>query len=394
MVEVITTNKPPEEIHIQPGFGDYMKDNIKVVNALEGMFDKSITTQGLYKLHYAIKSGELPLYVEKEVGFQNKEKLLAFCGALVGFKTPIKIYTENIEFLNAINIQIAHRTKNNSVLIIDTHNFYHRSYHALPKMYDSQGRPTSILKSLVSLIKWISVSGYSHVIFASEGKNSLRKAYTQAVLGEAGAYKANRGQLDEDLAQSIKICDQFLIDVGFEVISIDGYEADDVIASVTHSFAEQFPDIQIHAFTGDKDLCQLYTYENYKIIDVKTKKLLGREYVFEKFGIEAEKFIDYQAIVGDTADTVSGVPGVGKVGAIKLLEEFGSLNNLLNNISLIQQKGVREKFEANWQLALLSRDLVYMRRHLINGDLHRFAKKFYDLEHLAQQAVAKYEIKY
>lgn len=394
MVEVITTDMPPEGMYVQPGFAEYTKENSKYVKALEGIFDKSITTAGLYEIHAAIKSGETPLYIEKNVGFQNKEKLQAFAGALVAFKTPIKIYTENLELLNAINTSIAGRTKNTSVLIIDTHNFYHRSYHALPKMYDSKGRPTAILKSLTSLIKWISVSGYSHVVFASEGKNSLRKAYTKAVLGEAAAYKANRGQPDTDLDLSIKICDQFLRDVGFEVISIEGYEADDVIASITHSFSEEFPEMGIHAFTGDKDLCQLYTYDNFKIIDTKTKKLLGKEYVFEKFGVTEDKFIDYQAIMGDAADTVSGIPGVGKVGAIKLLEEFGNLDNLLNNISMIQQKGMREKFEANWQLALLSRDLVYMRRHLISGNLHRFAKKFYDLEYLAEKCVAEYEIKY
>jgi 5'-3' exonuclease len=402
MVNVNLGNPEEGVRYITPGTVDSVNGNEIVLNTNFGLMDQSVTVEGLRTIYSRMKNEVLPLYMPEGISFHGK--LNGFTKAIVDSEDIFNIHTTNIELLNSINKNIAERIPVTSVLVVDTHNFYHRNFHALPRMYDQSGRPTSLLKALSGLLKWIGSSDYSHVVFASEGKNSLRVKYTTEKLGEENAYKANRSETDPELKEQIQMCDNFLESIGFKVLSMEGYEADDIIASVTHEFSTRF-NVPVHAFTGDKDLCQLYEYPNYKIVDVKNKQLLGEDYLIEKFSvssgdfsftIDSSNFIDFQSIIGDTSDNVIGINGIGKVGAAKLLNQFGSLDNILANVENIEQKGMKTKLEEGGvESALLSRDLVYMRRHLLSdSDLSVFARKFYDFEYLAKTKLSAFDINY
>lgn len=345
-----------------------------------GGFDSKISKAGLRKIYVEMKSG-VPYFIPADAKFGPE--LEGFAIAVANANEEFIFHTENISLLSEINKQLDIPV--DSVLVIDTHNFYHRNFHALPKMYSREGVPTTLLKLLSGLLKWFNSSKYSHIIFATESVNSFRVDYTQAKLGNEDAYKATRSPTDPELKQQIKLCEEFLTAVGYKPLTINGYEADDVIASLAATI-----EAPVHVLSADKDLCQLFEYENFRIIDTKTKDLLDESYLIEKFGVSATMFVDYQAIVGDTTDNVSGIPGIGKVGAVELLEEFSTLENIFANIENIKKKGMREKVEAGMESGLISKDLVFMRRDLLTD----FSLNDYSKNLFTQTAIKKYLSQY
>lgn len=347
-----------------------------------GGFDNKISKDGLRKIFIEMKNG-MTYWFDSDVKFGPELK--SFANAIVNSEQEFSIISENIDLLSAINYEL--ELPVNSVLVIDTHNFYHRNFHALPRMYSADGTPTTLLKSLSGLIKWFNVSKYSHIVFATESKNSLRVEYTKSKLGNEAAYKANRSETDPELKQQIKLCEAFLTDIGYKPLAVDGYEADDVIASIAATIKSP-----VHVLSADKDLCQLFEYENFRIIDTKTKELLDESYLIEKFLVPATMFVDYQAIVGDTTDNVSGIPGIGKVGAVELLEEFSTLENIFANIENIKKKGMREKVEAGAESGSISKDLVFMRRDLLTDiDMKKYSKNLF-IQTAIKKHLSKFQI--
>jgi len=394
MIKINTRNPDKETIVLKPGFKSETIENEFIFQCLEGLFDKRITNNGLRSLYRKLQHYNLPLYIEEDMTFGSK--LRDFLIAIQKLEKQIEIFSINKEFLKELNYVISSQTKQNKILIIDTHNFYHRNFHALPEMYNKEGEPTRLLKALTTLFKWIDSQDYTNIVFASESEKNLRKIFTQKTLGSEQAYKGTRKEIDPLLKKEIGICDKFLKDINFEVLKSSGYEADDVIASVTKEFLTKDPLNEAHIFTGDKDLLQLLTFNNCKIIDVKTKQLLGPEYLEEKYEVMPEQFVDYQAIVGDTSDNVLGVPGIGKTGAKNLLQEFSSLENIIENIESIEKKNVQNKMKEGIQSALISKDLVIMRQYLFEDtiDFSYFSKKFYDINSIIKNYLNKFDIKY
>lgn len=369
-----------------------VKDNVITVEGVEGIIDRSITISGLRNLYRESKKIGLPIFIEKDIGFHGKLK--EFSEAVVTRPEQFTIYTKNSKLLNSLNNALNEDLVPTKILVVDSYNFYHKNFHALPKMYDSTGRPTTLLKALSNLLKYIISRDYSHVIFATESSTSFRINKTKELYGD-NCYKSGRKETDLELKQQIKMCEDFLRQLGIDPLSFEGYEADDTIASVVHEFQTRYPGIPIHCFTGDKDMLQLFVYPDFRIIEPKTKELLDNSYVMTKFGVPAEQFLDYQAIVGDTIDNVKGIPGVGAKGAIEYLEEFGSLDNLIANVDNIKSKAKKEKVISGIDSALVSKDLVTMRRHLLSdSDLRIFGKKNYDLESIIKDIVKDYQINY
>ncbi len=334
----------------------------------------------------------MPLYIEHDLGFHGKLK--EFAEAVVNKPETFTIYTRNNLLLNALNNVLNKDIEPLKVLVVDSYNFYHKNFHALPKMYDSTGRPTTLLKALSNLLKYIISRNYTHVIFATESATSFRINKTKELYGD-NCYKSGRKETDAELKQQIKMCESFLTKLGYTPLSFEGYEADDTIASVVHEFQLRYPGTPIHCHTGDKDMLQLFVYPDFRIIEPKSKELLDSSHVMTKFGVPAEKFLDYQAIVGDTVDNVKGIPGVGKEGAKDYLEEFGSLENLILNIDQIKSKAKREKVFNGIESAIVSKDLVTMRRHLLSDtDLSIFGKKNYDIESIIKDLLKEFQINY
>jgi len=379
------------------------KDNNHTIElkAISGITDKTITAEDLRKVYkFLIKNNEL-LYIDSSIIFENKA-INGFIKALIEREEQYTIYTGNISLLNIINKETSKKIDisngNGKVLVIDTHNFYHRVYHSVPKMYDKNKNPISLLKSLSYLIKWVNNSKYNYIVFASESKNGFfRRELTKKLYGEEKSYKANRKEKDRELLEQIDMCNDFLESLGYIVLRKDKYEADDIIASITDKFSKEDNISEIHALTTDKDMTQLYVYQKFYMIDPKTKNIENKDIILKKLkaDIKPEQVCDFQAIVGDTSDNVIGIKGIGSNGAEALLKQFGTLENIINNFNDIEKVGIRKKVEENIESAIISKDLVFMRRHLLEDlDIYDFSKKLYDINYITSLKFKNYDIVY
>lgn len=245
-----------------------------------------------------------------------------------------------------------------TLTIIDTFGFLFRSYFALPRLQNSQGFPTGLLTGFAKTIMQLHRDyPNDYLIFAVDSKENLRKKIDPT-------YKANRQEAPENLKIQLEIALQWVEEMGVKSISIDGYEADDVIASLNKYATEQ--GIKVRIISHDKDLYQLIN-QNTLLFDPIKKIEVKHEECKEKYGVYPEQFIDYQSIVGDTADNVPGVKGIGAKGAAALLEEFGSLDNIYANLDKIKTERIRKLLEVSKSDAYKSKELVRLNDSLIKN---------------------------
>jgi len=247
-----------------------------------------------------------------------------------------KINTNNVKFLTLVNSLVRDlENKEKRVLVIDNHNLFHRSYHSFPKMVNEKGQQITVLKATVNFLKWVlsTQDRYTHIIFSSEGGNLKRK---QKTLNDEKVYKGNRSKTDPELKEQIKFTEKVLEELGFNVLRVSEYEADDVLASLASLY-------HVTAYTTDKDAYQLFVHEGFEILDPKTKEIYHKDKVIEKFGVTAEDFLNYQAIVGDTADNIPGIKGFGKVVAKELVNRYHSLENMINSSDQLFIENVEQR---------------------------------------------------
>lgn len=187
------------------------------------------------------------------------------------------------------------------------------------------------------------------VAFAMEGKGeSLRRKIEPL-------YKANRQEAPEDLKAQLEILPQLMYLMGFPKFEYAGYEADDTISTLVKKALEQ--GIEPVVVSSDKDFCQLIRGP-VKMYNVSKAEMVDEAGVFARYGITSEQFQDYLSIVGDTSDNIAGVKGIGPKGAASLLSQWGTLDNIYQNLGSI--KG------ANNKKLTESREQVYKAKTLIS----------------------------
>lgn len=241
------------------------------------------------------------------------------------------------------------------LLLIDTFNFLHRAYHALPKTFsDKDGNPTNAIYGVTSmLINMLEIIKPDYIIAATESKDEdvLRKQ-------DFDGYKAHRKPLDEALAAQIEPAFGILDAFGVKRLMVNGYEADDIIGTLTKRFAS--PELEVIISSNDRDLWQL--------LDTNTLIMLpNTQGNFEWLGINeaqarleftVDRLIDYKALKGDTSDNIPGVPGIGEKTAKNLLQVYKSLEDLYENIESIEPKSLREKLIVGRDSAFMSKKLA------------------------------------
>ena len=238
-----------------------------------------------------------------------------------------------------------------TVTIIDTFGFFFRSFYALPQhLKNKEGFPTGLLTGFTNFIATLQKDHDSdYIIFAIDTKgDTFRNEIDKN-------YKANRSAPPEELTMQLPIAIEWIDKMGYKTLGKDGFEADDIIATVTKFAKEKGYNVRV--VSHDKDLYQLIDDGQVVIVDAIKKKMVDEKACFEKYGVSPKQFIDYQAILGDSADNVPGVKGIGKVGAEKLLKEYGSLDNIYANLGTI--KGAMQK------KLLESKDAAYMSKELV-----------------------------
>jgi len=260
-----------------------------------------------------------------------------------------------------------------TVTIIDTFGFFFRSFYALPQyLKNSEGFPTGLLTGFTNFISTLQRQHDSdYLIFAIDTKgNSFRNDIDPN-------YKANRSAPPEELTMQLPIAIEWIDKMGYRTLGREGYEADDMIATVVHFAKERGYNVRI--VSHDKDLFQLIDDGKVVLIDAIKKQVMDEYACLQKYGISPKQFIDYQAILGDSADNIPGVRGVGKVGAQKLLAEYGTLDNIYANIQSVKPVGVQKKLIEFKNDAYMSRELVTLKHDALGS--FDFEEYKMDVEH-------------
>lgn len=248
-----------------------------------------------------------------------------------------------------------------TLTIIDTFGFFFRSYYALPNLRNSSGFPTGLLTGFANFIYAIKQDhDTDYLLFAldSKGKNFRHELDVN--------YKANRSEAPEDLQKQLPIAISWIHKMGFKCYEEEGYEADDVIASAV-KFAKSH-DIKVRIVTHDKDLYQLIDDGCVVIYDPMKKVEIDAQGCFEKFGVFPDKINEYLSLVGDVADNIPGVKGIGPKGAKKLIDDFGSVEAIYENLSHIANPRVQSMLEEGRENAFLSKQLVRLHDSLDIAD--------------------------
>jgi DNA polymerase-1 len=255
-----------------------------------------------------------------------------------------------------------------TLTIIDTFGFLFRSYYALPPLRSKEGFPTGMITGFMNFISSIGRDFQTdYIIFALDAKGP---SFRNDIYGE---YKAHRPEAPEDLKAQLPVVIELIEKMGFTTAMKSGYEADDVIASLCEDAKTK--DIEVRIVSHDKDLYQLIDDDIYMFDPIKKKKV-SKDECKNKYGVEAHQFIDYQALVGDSADNVPGVKGVGAKTATALINQFNDIENLYKNLESVEKPRWKTLLEDSRELAFISKQLV---------TLHRECYNFNEFEHLLEE---------
>ena len=258
------------------------------------------------------------------------------------------------------------KQKDNFLILIDGTAYLYRAFHALPPLTNKQGENTGAIHGfLKALFRIIEDFAPQHIglVFDAKGKNFRHNIYSE--------YKANRSKMPEELSEQIPKLYEILDLLGYPPIIIDGVEADDVIGTLSKKFRKK-KDVRI--FSGDKDFAQLVN-SSVAIINPITLEIMDEVAVKKKFGIDAKYIIDYLALVGDKSDNIPGLPGVGSKTASRLINQYGSVENIIKSKNLISGK-VGETLKENVDQLKLSKILATIKEDLdLNINLENLIKK-------------------
>ncbi len=239
------------------------------------------------------------------------------------------------------------------VYLIDGSGFIFRAYHALPPMT----RPDGVMVNAVygytnMLMKLLDDAGNQNlaVIFDAGRKSFRNDIYPD--------YKVHRPPAPDDLVPQFQLIRDVTKLFNVPCIEMEGYEADDLIASYAKVAVEKGQNVVI--VSSDKDLMQLVN-DNVRMMDPMKNKLIEREQVIEKFGVGPEQVVEVQALMGDSSDNVPGVPGIGPKTAAQLIQEFGDFETLFQNTDKIKQNKRRETLQENVEQARISLELVTLK---------------------------------
>jgi len=259
-----------------------------------------------------------------------------------------------------------------TVTVIDTFGFFFRSFYALPQhLKNKDGFPTGLLTGFTNFISTLQKQHDSdYLIFAIDTKGPTFRNEIDS------NYKANRSAPPEELIMQLPIAIEWIDKMGYKTLGCEGYEADDIIATVVKYAKDKAYSVRV--VSHDKDLYQLIDDGKIVVVDAIKKKSMDEEACFEKYGVTPKQFIDYQSILGDSADNVPGVRGIGKVGAEKLLKEFGDLDNIYKNIGLIKGATQKKLLESKEQ-AYMSKELVTLKDDVLED--FDFEEYLMDVEH-------------
>lgn len=236
------------------------------------------------------------------------------------------------------------------LILVDGSSMIFRAYYAIPgHLRTKSGLPTNAIYGFTNMFTKL-LSGktpdYGAVVFDPPGKSFRVEQYAD--------YKAQRPKMADDLAVQLPWIDKVVEVHNFPQLRVPGFEADDVIGTLTRQAVAK--GMEVHIISADKDFAQLIS-DKVRMVDTLRDVSYDPELVRKKWGVRPEMFIDYLALIGDKVDNVPGVPGIGPKSAKTLLEKFGDVEGVLANLDQLKGKQ-RENLENHRDDALLSKSLV------------------------------------
>lgn len=240
------------------------------------------------------------------------------------------------------------------LLILDGNSLLNRAFYAIPLLTNSEGVHTN------------ATFGFTNMLFKM--KEEIKPDYIVTTFDrkaptfrheEYKDYKAGRKKMPPELAEQFPIIKEVLNNMAIDIFEIDGFEADDLIGTLS-VFAEK-QGIEVYIVTGDRDALQLAT-DNVKVVINKKgmteKEIYDKNRMIEDFGVTPTQFIDVKGLMGDKSDNIPGVPGIGEKTAYKLIQQYGSVENVLQNIENINGKKIKENLMEYSEQAVFSKKLA------------------------------------
>ena len=275
------------------------------------------------------------------------------------------------------------KNKTDHFYLIDGSGYIFRAYYALPPLSrKSDGMPTGAVNGFCSMLFKLLEDSKSEdnkdkpthfaVIFDSARKNFRNEIYSE--------YKANRDDAPQDLIPQFDFIRKSVKAFNLPSIELINYEADDLIATYSEQVIKNGGKVTI--VSSDKDLMQLYK-KNIRIYDPMKNKFISDDDIKKKFGVSSDKVIEVQALAGDSSDNVPGVPGIGVKTAAELINQYGTIENLLKNTNNIKQNKRRETLIENKDKAIISKKLVTLKKDVpVKNEITEFKLKEIDKQKL------------
>ena len=242
------------------------------------------------------------------------------------------------------------------IVLIDGHSILNRAYYGIPVLTNSEGKHTNAVYGFLNILFKVleeERAGYVAVAFDLHAPTFRHKMYE--------AYKGTRKPMPEELREQVPMMKEMLSAMKIPVMSLEGYEADDILGTVSRQMEREGMDVSI--VSGDRDLLQLAT-EKIRIRIPKTKATgteiedYYAEEVQERYQVTPTEFIDVKALMGDASDNIPGVPGIGEKTATKIIASYGSIEEAYAHVDEITPTRARESLREHYDLAQMSKTLA------------------------------------
>jgi DNA polymerase-1 len=239
------------------------------------------------------------------------------------------------------------------LFLIDGNSFCYRAYYAIRPLTNSKGQPTNAVYGFVTMLNKLikdNAPDMLAVAFDLKGPTFRHEKYEE--------YKIHRKPMPDELVSQMPIIKEVVAAHNIPIYEMQGYEADDILATVAKKAEER--DIDTFIVTGDKDALQLVNQHIKVCNPQKDNIIIDSAKVKELFGVGPDRIPDLMALMGDATDNIPGVPGIGEKTAIELMAEFGSLENLLKHVDKVKGESRKNKLRENEKLAVMSKELAVL----------------------------------
>ena len=248
------------------------------------------------------------------------------------------------------------------MLAIDGNSILNRAFYGVRPLTTKEGFPTNALYGTVNMIaKQVEAvkPDYCAVAFDLKAPTFRHKRYD--------AYKAGRRPMPEELAQQLPVAKELMRTLGYSVLELEGYEADDILGTLASMCEEN--GAEAYLLTGDKDSLQLISENVHVLLATNLETVdMNEAAFFEKYGVASTQFVDVKALMGDSSDNIPGVPGIGEKTALKLIAEYGSLDGVYEALpSAKLTPSVLKRLQEGRDSAYLSQDLARIFREVPLG---------------------------